>query len=290
MKPDLSQPWTGSVPIDSVVPNPDQPRKHFDQEALSRTAASCKRQQIQAINVIHHSDPDRPEVKWMIVDGERRWRGLKGIGQKKIKVIYDPEISAENIFEASIAANFCREGHTHSEIIAAVAKMNAAGATDDLVAELVGKSSAWAANYRQIAALHPELQRKMDTPDDGERKLPMKIALLLCSLPPFSQLEQWDRVSKMPANEAFHKLRTSGKVRHGARRSQADDADYAEGKAAKVLESITALVTLPLPMLKSLSVENLTAIGGILAKVATQLDLAVERFREASKEAGRRAA
>lgn len=285
MNMDLTQCWTGPVPIDSVVPNPGQPRTYFDQGALERTARSCGRRQIQPIVVVTHQDVKRPEVRWMIVDGERRWRGLKGTGAKTIKVSYDPALLKEEIFEASLAANFCREGHRHEEITRAVDKLVNAGKSDEEIGDLVGKSMPWANNYHRLARLHPRLLRLMDDAPEGERKLPMKVALLLISLPPSSQEGQWNKVKDLPVSEAFHKLRTSGNVRHEARRSAADDAVYVVGKARGVLDKVTTLSALPLPLMKGLSMESLKEVEAFLIKTSGKLDDALERVRDAMRKA-----
>ena len=167
---------------------------------------------------------------------------------------------------------------------------DAALASDSEIADLVGKSVQWVSNYRRIQGLHPELLQSMDFPAEGERKLPMKIALLLAPLKPFDQLGQWDKVKAMPTSEGFHKLRTSGKVRHIAKRSPSDDADYAEGKAANALQQVEAIVKLPMPMLKGLSLETLVTIGKLLAKISAQVDLAQERMLAAAEDAKKKAA
>lgn len=282
---DLAAPWTGNVPIDSVIPNPDQPRKHFDEEKLAATARSCGVRQIQPVIVISHQDPVRPELRWMIVDGERRWRGLKAIGAKTIKVAYDPAIRHEHLFEASFAANFCREGHTRAETMTAVARMSDAGKTQAEIAEMVGKSVGWVNDFCAIRSLHPDLLKAMDFPPKNERKLPMNVARLIATLKPFDQIAQWDKVKHLPMAEAFHKVRTTGKVRHTCRR-RADDADYAESKASNALRQAEAIVQLPLPMLKSLSRGNLDVILGIIDRIRSALATAEERLRAARKEAG----
>jgi len=289
MKLDLTQPWSGSVPIDSIAPNPDQPRKHFDEEKLAATARSCGVRQIQPVNVIAHEDPARPAIRWMLVDGERRWRGLKGLGAATIKVAYDPAIAREHLFEASFAANFCREGHTRAETMEAVARLTDAGRSRQEIADMVGKSLGWVADYCALRTLHPALLKAMDFPPKDERKVPMNVAKLLAPLPPFDQLGQWEKVKDMPMAEAFHKLRTSGKVRHGAKRSPAEDADYAESKAALALRQVQALHDLPLPMLKSLSPDTLKAILKILAKISGTIDVTLDRFSKATQEAEERA-
>lgn len=68
--------------IKNVFPNPDQPRKHFDIEALNQLAASIKRYGvIQPIVVSPHQDG------YMIVAGERRWRASSIAGLEQIPAI-----------------------------------------------------------------------------------------------------------------------------------------------------------------------------------------------------------
>ncbi len=70
------------IAISEIEPNPDQPRKHFDEEALIELANSIKSHGIvQPLVVIKESS------KFRIVAGERRWRAAKIAGLKKVPVI-----------------------------------------------------------------------------------------------------------------------------------------------------------------------------------------------------------
>jgi ParB family chromosome partitioning protein len=90
-----SQPQTEVVPmsqqaehqlldldIESVEPDPDQPRKHFDPEALDQLAASLKSQS-QLVPILAFHDPGTN--KYIILDGERRFRACKIAGLPKIR-------------------------------------------------------------------------------------------------------------------------------------------------------------------------------------------------------------
>lgn len=275
---DRSRPWTGAVDIESVVPNPDQPRKHFDEAKLALTAKSVGQRQISPIGVIAHTDAKRPKVRWMIVDGERRWRGLKALGAKTIKIAYDPDITKDCLFEASLVANFCRVGHTKEEIVHAVGKLRDRGLTQEEISEKVGHSNVWVSDYCVIRTLHPELLRAMDFPPAGERKLPMNIAKLLAPLNAFDQLGHWNKVKLLPMSEAFHKLRCSGKVRHEARRSPVEDVSYIFGKAGAALQQIETLGKVPLPMLKRLSPDNFASVREAMGKIEKALEAAKRRF------------
>ncbi len=70
------------VSIKDVVPNPDQPRKHFDQVALEELAVSVKTHGIvQPLVVIKDGN------QYRIVAGERRWRSAQIAGLKEVPVI-----------------------------------------------------------------------------------------------------------------------------------------------------------------------------------------------------------
>lgn len=94
------------VDIDRIVPNPDQPRKYFDSEKIERMAATIKDRgrPTNPIIVMPYGD------NFKILSGERRWRGLKGLGVKRalIIIVKNPG-DAVDILEESIVANLHQE-------------------------------------------------------------------------------------------------------------------------------------------------------------------------------------
>ena len=76
---------SSSLLVASVFPNPDQPRKRFDKDALAELAASIKQNGlVQPITV-----RALPDDRYMIVAGERRWRAhvLAGLASIEANVI-----------------------------------------------------------------------------------------------------------------------------------------------------------------------------------------------------------
>lgn len=71
------------VPLGELVPNPDQPRQHFDKEMLDQLAASIKSHGILQPLVV------TPGIKgsYIIIAGERRWRASQLAGLKRVPVI-----------------------------------------------------------------------------------------------------------------------------------------------------------------------------------------------------------
>ena len=68
------------LPLEKIAPNPDQPRKHFEQEALEELAASLKTLGlVQPITV-----QALPSGSYQIISGERRWRAAQMAGLKTL--------------------------------------------------------------------------------------------------------------------------------------------------------------------------------------------------------------
>lgn len=279
---DITKPWSGHVPHASVVPNPEQPRKWFDEDQLEMTKESLKALQVQPVLVIPFTDRKRPHVAWMIVDGERRWRGLGKLKEKEILVCYRPGITQENLHSTSFAANFCRAGHTHAETAAAIERERGGGRTYHEIARMVGRTEQWVRNEHKLLKLHPELLALMDPPTPKNEKLATQLALLLADLPPFDQLTKYAKVKELSKSDAFHKLRTSAGVSHTAQRSPATDAKYLLGKCEAAERALTAVATVPLPMLNRLGEDHLPEVLAAINRAEAALRAARERIKERS--------
>ncbi len=89
--------------LDLITPDPDQPRKHFDAEALSVLANSIKKHGVlQPIVVI------KKGAKYQIVAGERRWRAAKQAGLKKMPALIRT-LTAQAKLELSLIENIQRQ-------------------------------------------------------------------------------------------------------------------------------------------------------------------------------------
>jgi ParB family chromosome partitioning protein len=127
-----------SLPIASVIPNPDQPRKRFDQEALAELAQSIKMNGlIQPITA-----RALPDGRHMIVAGERRWRAhlLAGLDTIEANLI-DITDSERDIL--AIVENLQREGITPLEEGRAFQKVIDTGVTAEELAHRLGLKQPW---------------------------------------------------------------------------------------------------------------------------------------------------
>ena len=98
---------TGEIEIDEVMPDPGQPRKHFDEKELANLAESIKDEGLlQPIRVRWSEE----QGKWLIVAGERRWRAHKLAELPRIKCTFDDAITdITKIRSQQVIENVVRE-------------------------------------------------------------------------------------------------------------------------------------------------------------------------------------
>ena len=97
----------GSLEIDQLVPDPDQPRTEFAPDALARLADSIREHgQLAPIRVRWSDDFS----KWVIIAGERRWRAAKLAGLPTIECYFHTdELSRSEVLEQQLIENLLRE-------------------------------------------------------------------------------------------------------------------------------------------------------------------------------------
>lgn len=106
-----------TIKLSEITPDPNQPRREFDQEALEQLAASIKEHGVlQPIVVVPRAG------QYMIVAGERRWRAAKLAGKKKIAAIVRT-LSDQHKLELSLIENLQRRDLSPIETATAYVKL-----------------------------------------------------------------------------------------------------------------------------------------------------------------------
>lgn len=134
------------VPLDALEPNPEQPRKVFDQEKLEELTES-----IRAKGRIIEPLVARPlgGERYEIVCGERRWRAAKAAGLTEAPVVVR-DLSDQEAFEESLTENIDREDMVAIDEVRAVSRL----ASDNGVqqaARRLGKPHHWVSKRKRIA-------------------------------------------------------------------------------------------------------------------------------------------
>lgn len=141
------------VPIERVVPNPDQPRRRFDQDALSDLAASIREKGvIQPLIVRKKGDG------FEIVAGERRWRAAQMAKLHEIPVLVR-DFDDTEVLEIAIIENIQRADLNPVEEAAGYSQlMEKFGHTQEKLAEVLGKSRSHIANSVRLLHLPQEVR------------------------------------------------------------------------------------------------------------------------------------
>ena len=144
-----------NVEIGRIRPNPSQPRRHFDEQAMAELAASiAERGLLQPILLRSVGDD------FEIVAGERRWRAAQKAQLHLIPAIVR-ELDDEASAEIALIENVQREDLSAIEEAEGYDKLiKTYGHTQEVVAKLVGKSRSHVANLLRLLDL-PEAVRQM---------------------------------------------------------------------------------------------------------------------------------
>jgi ParB family chromosome partitioning protein len=144
------------VPVERIRPNPDQPRRTFDEDALQELAASIAEKGIIQPLIVRVS-PHDPDI-YEIVAGERRWRAAQRAKLHDIPVLVR-EYTDTEVLEVAIIENIQRaELNAVDEAASYRQLMDKFGHTQDQMATALGKSRSHIANLLRLLTLPEEVQ------------------------------------------------------------------------------------------------------------------------------------
>ena len=142
------------VLLEHIEVNPRQPRRDFDETALSELAASLKiHDVIQPLTVSR-----MPNGKFRLIAGERRFRAAKIAGLRDVPV-YVRQANDAELLELALLENLQRENLNAIEIGLSYKRlMDELSYTQEQVAERMGKERSTVTNYIRLLKLPPDIQ------------------------------------------------------------------------------------------------------------------------------------
>lgn len=142
-----------SISITKIIPNKFQPRRVFDEAALSELAAS-----IEQYGVLQPIVVRKNNNLYELVAGERRWRASQKAGLQEIPVIIK-EYTDREMTEIALIENIQREDlNPMEEAVAYRRLMDDFNLTQEEVAKRIGRSRSVIANMVRLLNLHPSIQ------------------------------------------------------------------------------------------------------------------------------------
>ncbi|WP_417449107.1 ParB/RepB/Spo0J family partition protein [Kordiimonas sp.] len=146
------------LPIEFLERNVDQPRHHFDEAALTDLATSIKQKGLLQPILVRELAPN----KFQIVAGERRWRAAQKAGIHEVPVVVK-ELTDGEVLEIAIIENIQRQDLSAIEEAIAYKKLiEEFGHTQEIAAEVVGKSRSHVTNLLRLLSLPEKVQGMVD--------------------------------------------------------------------------------------------------------------------------------
>jgi ParB family transcriptional regulator, chromosome partitioning protein len=162
--PEVEQDGAGELrelPVGLIKPNPDQPRTHFDEEALAALAASIESSGVVQPLLVR----PLPDGSYELVAGERRWRAAQQAGLEKVPAVVRDQEEAERL-QAALIENMVREDlNPVEEARACAALVEELGLTKEELARRVGRSRPAVSNLIRLLELPDEALEMLQTGD-----------------------------------------------------------------------------------------------------------------------------
>ena len=147
-----------TLPLREIEPDPDQPRKRFDEDALNQLADSiAENGLLQPIAV----RPKKLGTGYIIIAGERRWRAARLAGLDEVPVVIK-DVTDEQAAALALIENLQREDLDPIEVAEGCHQLiDRYGLTQESAARRLGKSRSAVANSLRLLALPEDVRRKV---------------------------------------------------------------------------------------------------------------------------------
>ena len=176
------------IELSRISPNPEQPRRLFDEEALDELATSIRELGVVQPLTLRLSD----DGDYQIIAGERRWRAAKMAGLTTVPA-YVRTVSDSEMTEMALIENIQREDLNAIEVALGFKKLiDSYHLTQERLSERLGKKRATIANHLRLLRLPAEIQLGL-----RDRKLDMGHARAILSIEdPKMQIKVYQRILK----------------------------------------------------------------------------------------------
>lgn len=140
--------------ISQIEPNPDQPRRTFDEESLDELAASIREFGVVQPLTLRSVAPD----SYQIIAGERRWRAAQRAGLRSVPAYVRTATDSE-VTEMALIENIQREDLNAIEVALGFKKLiDTLGFTQESLGARLGKKRSTIANHLRLLRLPAEIQ------------------------------------------------------------------------------------------------------------------------------------
>ncbi|WP_037783352.1 ParB/RepB/Spo0J family partition protein [Streptomyces sp. HGB0020] len=145
------------IPLDSITPNPRQPREVFDEDALQELVTSIQEVGLLQAVVVRQLGPARYEL----IMGERRWRACREAGLEAIPAIVRATDDEKLLLDALLENLHRAQLNPLEEAAAYDQLLKDFNCTHDQLADRIGRSRPQVSNTLRLLKLSPAVQRRV---------------------------------------------------------------------------------------------------------------------------------
>lgn len=208
----------GEVPVDIIVPNPNQPRRDFSEQSLDELADSIQQLgMVQPITLRNMGDGT-----YQIIAGERRWRAAQRAGLKTVPA-YIRTADDEKTLQMALVENIQREDLNPIEVALAYQKLiEQYDLKQEELSEKVGKKRATVANYLRLLKLPAQVQMALKNKeiDQGHARALLGLPSTATQLRVFEEIKS-QGLSVRKVEEIVNRLNSGEDVNGGGKRIRA---------------------------------------------------------------------
>ena len=269
---------------DSIEPDPDQPRKTFDPQALKELAGSLDSEGLlQPISVRPHPESTTRNRRYIIIAGERRWRAAGLQAWETIPAIVRKDLMGDQAARLQLLENIVRQDLNPIEEAEAFKRMIDSGYSAQQLSKVIGKTTAYVLSIVNMLNAIPEAIHLVRT-----GALWPRAAYHISSLSPQDQRRVLKAVNTQGLNHT-DLLGLCKRLEAEAQRAAPLDFGFAEeelAKAQKTFADSLAQVNRTLDRLAAMEQEQPGTIGEALDLGAIdQLDEVVTALQRVKRQA-----
>ncbi|OKK24101.1 chromosome partitioning protein ParB [Streptomyces sp. CB02488] len=149
--------YFAEILLDSITPNPRQPREVFDEDALAELVTSIKEVGLLQPVVVRQTGADRFEL----IMGERRWRACREAGLERIPSIVRATDDEKLLLDALLENLHRAQLNPLEEAAAYDQLLKEFKCTHDQLADRIGRSRPQVSNTLRLLRLSPPVQRRV---------------------------------------------------------------------------------------------------------------------------------
>ena len=156
------------VDIDLIAPNPEQPRRHFDEQKLEELAQSIREHGVLQPIIVTRVASDVGPASYQLIAGERRLQAARRAGETRMPVLVK-EAAGRELLELALVENIQRQDLNPIEEAQAFRRLSGEFAlTQEEIATRVGRSRASISNVTRLLSLESEIQMSLASGQIGE--------------------------------------------------------------------------------------------------------------------------